>query len=205
MSPHPRHAQVLLVGLAALVATGCHRQTAQAASPAATAGGEAPAPGSGKPNDTPSAKEGNATAAPSTPSDTEATAPASKPPALKVPEPSKPAPKPPATAPATQPAPESSAPRPVPPLISPRVPPAQQSERRQQTEKSISVAEANLHHASGRTLNDAQHDMSEKIRNLITQAREAGEVPDWERAFVLAEKARVLSEELVNSLASPQE
>jgi hypothetical protein len=88
----------------------------------------------------------------------------------------------------------------VPPLISPRISPAQQSERKQQTEKSISVAETNLRRASGHSLNDTQQDMIEKIRSFLTQAREASEVPDWERAYVLAEKARVLSEALVNSL-----
>ncbi|HUK53005.1 MAG TPA: hypothetical protein VL099_06925 [Candidatus Binatia bacterium] len=64
----------------------------------------------------------------------------------------------------------------------------------------MSAVETNLRRASGRSLNDAQKDMVEKIQNFLAQAREAGEVPDWERAFVLAEKARVLSEELVSSL-----
>jgi len=200
MSPSPRHAQVLILALVALIASGCHRQTAQAASPADVNPPAAAVPEPAKTEETAAGKNEGATGAPAAPSDAGATAPAPKPPTLKVPEASHPAPKPAAPAPGAQPAPETPAPRPAPPLISPRISPAQQSERRQQTEKSIAVAEANLHRASGHNLNDAQQDMVEKIRSFLAQARDASEIPDWERAFVLAEKARVLSEELVSSL-----
>jgi hypothetical protein len=200
MSPSPRHAQWVLTAIVCLAAAGCHHQTAQAANPAETAPSEAAAPQPAKTGETPAVKKDGDTAAPANPNGAEAAAPGAKPPALKVPEPSRSAPKPPVTTPAPQPAPDTPSPRPAPPLISPRVSPAQQSERKQQTEKSIATAEANLHRALGHSLNDTQQDMVEKIRSFLAQSREAGEVPDWERAFVLAEKARVLSEELVNAL-----
>jgi len=200
MSPSPRHAQLVLTAMACLAAAGCHHQTAQAANPAETAPSEAAAPQPAKTGETPPVKKEGETATPANPNDVEAATPAPKSPALKVPEPSRSAPKPPATTSAPQPAPETPAPRPAPPLISPRLSPAQQSERKQQTEKSMATAEANLHRALSHSLNDTQQDMVEKIKTFLAQARQAGEVPDWERAFVLAEKARVLSEELVNSL-----
>jgi len=199
MSPRPRDVHVVLLALACLAAAGCHRQTAQAASPAATAPAESATPASTQPGESPAAKPQGPPAPAATTGETETTPPA-KPPSLKVPEPAHTAPKPAAPAATPQPAPDTPAPRPPAPLISPRISPAQQSERRQQTEKSISVAEANLHRADGHALNDTQQDLVEKIRSFLAQAREAGEIPDWERAFVLAEKARILSQELVNSL-----
>jgi outer membrane biosynthesis protein TonB len=200
MSSQPRHAQALLLALAALSASGCHRQTAQAASPADSTAPEAAAPQPARAEDSPAGKNEGGPAPAAQPSDAGTTSPAPKPPSLKVPESAHPATKPPATTAPSQPAAEPPAPRPAPPLISPRISPAQQSERRQQAEKSIAVAENNLHRADGHSLNDAQRDMVEKIRSFLAQARDASEVPDWERAFVLAEKARVLSAELVNSL-----
>ena len=200
MSSRPRDVHVVLLALACLAAAACHRQTAQAASPAAAAPAESATPAPAQPSESPAAKPQGPPAPAATSGETETTPPAAKPPSLKVPEPAHTAPKPTAPAATPQPAPDAPAPRPAAPLISPRISPAEQSERRQQTEKSISVAEANLHRADGHALNDTQQDLVEKIRSFLAQAREAGEIPDWERAFVLAEKARILSEELVNSL-----
>jgi len=78
--------------------------------------------------------------------------------------------------------------------------PAEEAEQKSQTQKSIAEAEANLRRTAGKQLNDTQRDMVEKIQNFLAQAREASEVPDWNRARILAEKARLLSTELVNSL-----
>ena len=78
--------------------------------------------------------------------------------------------------------------------------PAEEAELKTQTQKSIAEAEANLRRASGRALSETQRDMFEKIQNFLAQSREAGELPDWSRARILAEKARLLSTELVNSL-----
>ena len=81
-----------------------------------------------------------------------------------------------------------------------RISPAEEAELKSQTQKAVAEAEANLRRASGRQLNDAQREMVEKIQSFLAQSREASEVPDWSRARILAEKARLLSGELVNSL-----
>ena len=60
-------------------------------------------------------------------------------------------------------------------------------------------AEENLQKAGGRQLNAAQKDLTEKISGFLAQAHEAILADDWVRAQTLAEKARVLSVELVNS------
>lgn len=113
-----------------------------------------------------------------------------------------PAPKPiePKPRPPTTPAPETPAPKPAPPQITQRLSPTQEAELKSQTEKSIAEAETNLRRAYGRQLNEAQHDMVEKIQSFIAQSREASEAGDWNRARIQADKARVLSIELVNSL-----
>jgi hypothetical protein len=48
-------------------------------------------------------------------------------------------------------------------------------------------------------LNAAQKDLVDKISGFLTQAHEAIVAEDWVRAQNLAEKARVLSVELVKS------
>lgn len=114
-------------------------------------------------------------------------APATTPPALVVP--------PPKTAP-----PKPAPPKPAPPQISPRLSPAEQAAAERQTKEDISGAERNLQVAYGKQLNAAQHDLLEKIRSFLGQAREAIRASDWVRARNLAQKALVLSVELVNSL-----
>ena len=81
-----------------------------------------------------------------------------------------------------------------------RMSPAEEAELKRQTQSAVAEAEANLRRASGRYLNEAQRDLVEKIQSFLAQSREAGEIPDWSRARILAEKARLLSTELVNSL-----
>ena len=53
--------------------------------------------------------------------------------------------------------------------------------------------------ANGKQLNAAQKDLIEKINGFLGQAHEAIVADDWVRAQNLAEKARVLSSELVKS------
>lgn len=61
------------------------------------------------------------------------------------------------------------------------------------------TAERNLQSASGKQLSAAQKDLVEKIRGFLNQSHEAIKSDDWVRAQSLAEKARVLSAELVKS------
>jgi hypothetical protein len=115
--------------------------------------------------------------------------PNASPPALVVP-PAKPAPA------STAPAP----PKPAPPQISPQLTPEEQAVAERGTNADINAAESNLERAYGKQLNTAQHDLVEKIRGFLGQAREAIRASDWVRARNLARKAQVLSVELINSL-----
>jgi hypothetical protein len=48
-------------------------------------------------------------------------------------------------------------------------------------------------------LNAAQQDLVGKIRSFLSQSRDASKDGDWSRAQNLAQKARLLSDELINS------
>jgi hypothetical protein len=86
------------------------------------------------------------------------------------------------------------------PLIAPQLTPQESAVAQQQTNQSLSLAEKNLASARGKNLNAAQSDLVSKIRGFIKDAREAAQVTDWSRARSLANKAQLLSEELVGSL-----
>ena len=91
-------------------------------------------------------------------------------------------------------------PRPTTPQLSPRMSPQEQAAAEKQTREDIGAAERNLRSALGRQLNPTQSDLVEKIRGFLRQAREAIRDSDWLRAKNLAQKAQVLSAELINSL-----
>jgi hypothetical protein len=57
-----------------------------------------------------------------------------------------------------------------------------------------------LAQANGKQLSAGQQDLEEKIRSFLVQSRDASKSGDWARAQNLAQKARLLSVELVNSL-----
>jgi outer membrane biosynthesis protein TonB len=183
------------LGCLALLAPACHRRAAQAPPPLVilppSQPEPAPAPPPAKPVESP----------PEEKKSEDATKPA---PELVVPAPKRPAPRPAAPRPAAQetppPAPEPAAPKPAPPRMTPRLSPAEIAEYQRATAESISLAEKNLNYSAGRISTAAQRDLFEKIRAFLAQAREASAENDWVRARNLAEKARVLSVELVNSL-----
>jgi hypothetical protein len=138
---------------------------------------------------------------PATPPPTEATTePAPEPtPATPAPAPAK---RP--TTPRPRPAPTETAepapPKPAPPQISPQLSVKDLETAKASTTSNITTAEKNLHQADGKQLNPAQKDLTEKISGFLTEAHEAILADDWVRALNLAEKARVLSAELVKSL-----
>jgi outer membrane biosynthesis protein TonB len=115
-----------------------------------------------------------------------------------------PAPASPPVAPAPKPAPvkpHADAPKPAPPpQISPGLSPQEQATAEQRTRNDIDAAERNLRGAYGKQLNTAQHDLVEKIRGFLAQAHEAMRASDWVRARNLAQKAHVLSVDLLRSL-----
>jgi hypothetical protein len=87
-----------------------------------------------------------------------------------------------------------------PPQISPQLSPGDQASMRRSTGVDAEVAQKNLQQANGKVLNAAQQDLQEKIRSFLAQSEEAGKAGDWSRAQTLAQKARLLSVELVDSL-----
>src|ERR1700722_16262951 len=90
-------------------------------------------------------------------------------------------------------------PKPSVPVISPQVSPADQAAYLRRINENISTAERNLQQASTHNLDATQKDIAEKIRNFVDQAKEAMQASDWTRAQNLAQKAQVLSAELVGT------
>lgn len=86
------------------------------------------------------------------------------------------------------------------PQISPQISPTDQSLYARKTSEDIAAAERNLQQTTGKNLSPAQQDMADKIRSFVAQSRHASKSGDWDRAQNLAQKARVLSNELLNSL-----
>ncbi len=89
--------------------------------------------------------------------------------------------------------------KPAPPQISPQLSPRDLEATKKNTTANITTAEQNLQLANGRQLSAAQKDLTEKIKGFLSQSHEAIKADDWVRAQNLAEKARVLSAELVKS------
>jgi hypothetical protein len=108
----------------------------------------------------------------------------------------------PAPAPPRPLAPESEAskPKPEPPQISPQLSPRQQADAERTTKGDILTAEKNLQLAEGKPLNASQNDLAEKTRESLARAHEAIQANDWLRAQDLAQKAAILSNELLKSL-----
>jgi hypothetical protein len=95
---------------------------------------------------------------------------------------------------------EASKPQPEPPQISPQLSATQLADAQRRTTDDIRVAERNLQLANRKELNAAQKDLADKVQGFLAQAHEAIRVTDWVRAQSLAQKAQVLSAELVKSL-----
>jgi hypothetical protein len=100
---------------------------------------------------------------------------------------------------ATTPADPATPPKSSAPQMSPVMTPADQANYERQTDERLASAERNLHVADRRNLDAAERDLVEKITTFLGQAHEAASVSDWVRANTLAQKAFVLSQELVNS------
>lgn len=87
-----------------------------------------------------------------------------------------------------------------PPQISPQISATDQSLYAKRTADDIATAERNLQQTNGKHLSAAQQDLADKIRSFVSQSRDASNGGDWDRAQNLAQKARLLSTELLNSL-----
>jgi len=173
--------------------SGCAEKQVQAAAPVATVPIEAVRPMTTAPDTdaTPPAEQA-AVAAPTLP-----VAPTPAPP-VAIPATKPAAPRKPAAEQA--PADVDAAPSHLPaPQISPQLSPGDEAAYQRKTNEDIYVAESNLQQADGKRLNAAQSDLTEKIHSFLAQSRDASKNGDWARAQNLAQKARLLSVELINS------
>ncbi len=194
-----RIALALLACALSLVTAGCEGKSVHASVPAAA------------PASTPAQADRPMTTAP----DTDATPPtevaAAPPPSIPAP----PAPSPSVAIPATTPVPaprrpseaqssgegdsESAARKPA-LQITPELSPGDQASYERKTADDLAVAEKNLGQANGKQLSAAQQDLVAKITSFASESRDASKSGDWARAQNLAQKARLLSVELLNSL-----
>lgn len=122
------------------------------------------------------------------------------PPPIAIPSAKPSAPHKPVEEPATADADSEPSTRPAAPQISPQLSAGDQASYARKTGDDIAVAERNLWQANGKQLSAAQQDLVEKIRSFVLQSRDASKGGDWTRAQNLAQKARLLSVELLNSL-----
>jgi hypothetical protein len=190
---------VLMASASALAITGCEQKTVKAATPVATT--PMPQPVDSKPltnvaPDTTATPPEVAEAPPPAPppSSTEPLAVAS-PRTKPVPPPHKQT-----SEPQTAETPAEQTSRPPAPLISPQMSANDQATYAHKTDDDISVAEKNLQQSADKRLSAAQLDLVEKIKSFLSQSHEASKAGDWARAQNLAQKARLLSVELVDSL-----
>jgi outer membrane biosynthesis protein TonB len=180
-----RNILVLLLCLAAAGVSGCRRNIVRAAPPSVTTPPDTePFPQPISPDKQPVA------VAPAEPPDV--TPPAQPLPIVA----EQPRPRPPVEAEAAVPKPE---PEPEPIQIAPQLSAKDQAAAVRATTNDIRVAERNLQMAYGRQLNAAQNDLVGKIAGFLAQAHEAIRTGDWVRAQNLAQKAQVLSVELIKS------
>ena len=63
----------------------------------------------------------------------------------------------------------------------------------------MSATEENLRKAETHSLTAGQHDTAEKVRSFLAQANAAAKASNWPLASNLADKAHVLSEDLLQS------
>ncbi|MGH9699804.1 MAG: hypothetical protein ACRD5R_06220 [Candidatus Acidiferrales bacterium] len=86
------------------------------------------------------------------------------------------------------------------PQISPQISPSDQATYERKINDDLSVTGKNLEQAKDKPLSAGQQDLAEKIRSFVAQSLDASKTGDWARAQNLAQKARLLSDELVGSL-----
>ncbi|HWZ53456.1 MAG TPA: hypothetical protein VNV84_01800 [Candidatus Acidoferrales bacterium] len=188
-------AALLACGVALLTA-GCEGKKVQAAAPVsappASAAIETPPPSTTAPDTTAMPPVAAQTPPPDIPAASAAPTPMITPPTKPAPRPQKPAPEPAAVA-------EEHA-RPAPPQISPELTENEKANYQRGTAEDIAVAKSNLNQANGKRLNAQQTDLKDKILAFVDQSNSAAKEGDLARARNLAQKARVLSVELVNSL-----
>jgi len=86
------------------------------------------------------------------------------------------------------------------PQISPQLSPEERARAQASAQDNMRIAQQNLDAAAGKRLTPDQQDMADKIRGFLKQVQDAIAVSDWGRASNLAEKAMLLSVDLLRSL-----
>ena len=81
--------------------------------------------------------------------------------------------------------------------LAPGMSPEQASSQRQSTTQLLAATDANLKQISSRPMNSSQQDSISQIRKYMEQAKAAEQAGDVERAYNLASKALLLSNDLV--------
>lgn len=185
---------LLLCGLLPVLG-GCEETKVRAAAPA-PAPTEAMRPMTIAPDTdaTPPPTENATTAAPTIPAASTAV-----PPPVTLPSSKPAAPHKPAAEQSTADA-ETPASHPTAPQITPQLSIGDQQTYQRKTTDDLAIAESNLQQTDGKQLNATQTDLTGKIRSFVAQSRDASKEGDWARAQNLAQKARLLSVELINSL-----
>jgi DedD protein len=188
----------LVVSGISLLSIGCGEKKVQAATPVsappAKAPIETPPPSTTAPDTTAMPPVAAQTPAPDIPVSSSTPPPIVAPAAKPAPKPQKPAPEPEPSSVAEDHA------RPPAPQISPQLSESDKANYQRGTAEDIEVAKKNLNQAKGKRLNAQQADLTDKIRSFLDQSSNAAKEGDLARAKNLAQKARLLSVELVNSL-----
>ena len=179
-----RNLLVALLCLTAAGLSGCRRNIVRAAPPSVAS------PPETEPFPQPTVVNPQPAVAPAEPPDVKT--PSQPVPAVA----EQPRPRPPVEAEAAAPKPE---PEPEPLQIAPQLSAKDQAAAVRTTTDDIRVAERNLQLAYGRQMNASQNDLVAKIAGFLAQAHEAIRTGDWVRAQNLAQKAQVLSVELIKS------
>jgi hypothetical protein len=187
-------AALCAIGAFSIGLGGCEDKKVHAAAPVASAPAPAVAerPMSVAP-DTDATPPSEAVATPPAVPATESPAPA----AVTIPQPKPAVPRKPTEASAESTTEQPA--HPVAPQITPQLSAADQATYARKTEEDSAVAEKNLQQTSGKQLNAAQQDLVAKIRSFLSQSKDASKDGDWARAQNLAQKARLLSGELIGS------
>jgi hypothetical protein len=188
---------VLIASVAPLLLAGCDEKKVVAAVPAAAPVAPDVRPMTIAPDTDATPPLEAAAVAPSLPAPSVTTPPSSAITTTQV----APPPRRPTTAPSpSETADADSAEKPQPPRIVLEISPGDQAAAQHRVDDDSAIAAKNLQTISGRQLNAAQQDLADKVRSFLAQSTDAGKGGDWTRAQNLAQKARVLSIELINSL-----
>lgn len=98
-----------------------------------------------------------------------------------------------------QPRPVKKEPPPPPRVLSPQVGGAEEDRLQQQAQARIAGAEQVVKQIGQKKLAKDQQETFSTIRSFLAKAKEALSLKDFPRAFILADKAKILADELLTT------